>query len=324
MENDSTKNNAGHEIDLWEILQKFGRWIGRIFCAVFIFLFRKSLWLACFVAVGVVIGLSLFLSNKPYYSAYMLIRANVEDNFFYVNLINEELSLENIRNPLEWVRKLTIPASIAKQIYSIRACYGIDINKDGLPDLIDENNDYISSRDSSKVAKILRGSFYINVLTYSHDVFPHIRKNLLDFINKNEYLQRHNVRRIEEINEQISYLRQQMNRFDSLQYYEYFQKETAKRASIGSGQFLVLNEPTQPLYHNDLIGLNNQILSRNTTLQLYSEPVTIMQEFAETFRQKNNLLFYVKPSVIYSLLFGFIFLIIWDYRKQLLKLYRGK
>ncbi|MDR2358521.1 MAG: hypothetical protein LBD87_01805 [Prevotellaceae bacterium] len=323
MENDSTKNNAGQEIDLWEILRKFGCWIAKIISAVFIFFFRKSIWLACFVFAGIAIGFLLYASHKPYYSSHMLVRANVADNFFYVNLINEELSLENIRTPLEWVRKLTIPASIAKQIYSIRACYGVDINKDGLPDIIDEDHKYISSRDSSKVAKILHGSFYINVWAYSHEVLPHIRQNLLNFINKNEYVQQHNVRRIEEINEQISYLNQQINRFDSLQRYEYFQKSDTKKA-VGSGQLLVLNEIPQPLYHGELIGLNNQVISRYTTLQLYSDPVTVVQEFAETFRRKNNFLFYVKPLAIYSFLVGLVFIIIWDYRKQLWKLYRGK
>jgi hypothetical protein len=323
MENNSTKNNAGQEIDLWEILQRFGRWLARVFSAIFIFFFRKSLWLAGFILAGMAVGFFLYASHKPYYSSHMLVQANVADNFFYVNLINEELSLENIRNPLEWVRKLTIPASIAKQIYSIRACYGIDINKDGLPDIIDEDHKYISSRDSSKVAKILHGSFYINVWAYSHEVLPHIRQNLLNFIDKNEYVQRHNVRRKEEVNEQISYLHQQISRFDSLQRYEYFQKDNAKKA-VGSGQLLVLNEQQQPLYHDQLISLNNQIISKNTTLQLYSEPVTIVQEFAETFRRRNNILFYIKPLVIYSFILGLIFVILWDYRKQLLKLYRGK
>ncbi|MDR1406099.1 MAG: hypothetical protein LBI89_02715 [Prevotellaceae bacterium] len=323
MENDATKKHAGQEIDLLEILRKCGQWCANVLRAVFVFLLRKSVWLACFALTGIAIGLSLYASHKPYYSAHMLVQANVVDNFFYVNLINEELAVENISNPLDWVRKLAIPATVAKKIYSVRACYGIDLNKDGLPDIIDEENKYILSRDSAKVAKILRGSFYISVWAYSHEVLPHIRQNLMNFINRNEYVQRHNVRRVEEVNEQIAYLQQQINRFDSLQKYEYFQKDKDKKA-IGSGQLLVLNESTQPLYHSELISLHNQLLEKNTTLQLYSEPVTITQEFAETFQRKNNFMFYVKPLVICSLLVGFILLLVWDYRKPLLKLYRNR
>jgi hypothetical protein len=253
----------------------------------------------------------------------MLVRANVVDNFYYVNLINEELSLENISSPLDWVRKLTIPASIAKQIYSIRACYGVDINKDGLPDIIDEDNKYISSRDSSQAAQILQADFYITIRTYSHDVLPHIRQNILTFISKSEYVQQHNAWRIESIKGEINYFNQQLDRFDSLQRYEYFQKENTKRASIGGGQLLVLNDPPQPLYHDELIRLKGQIGERNTILQLYSDPVTIIQEFAETFRRRNNLMFYVKPFVIYFFLIGLAFTILWSYRKQILKLYRS-
>jgi hypothetical protein len=323
MENDFAKDHAGQEVDLWEILRKFSRWLAKVLGAVFTFLLRKSIWLACFVLAGAAIGFGLYVSDKPYYSSYMLVKANVADNFFYINLINEELSLENIRNPLEWVRKLTIPASIAKQIYSIRACYGIDINQDGLPDIIDEDHKYISSTDSSKVAKVLHGSFYINVWAYSNEVLPHIRQNLLNFINKNAYVQMLNERRIEETREQISYLQQQITRFDSLQRYEYFQKGADKKA-VGGGQLLVLNEVPQPLYHADLIELNDQVIAKNTVLQLYSEPVTIVQEFAETFRRKNNLLSYIKPLVIYSFFLGLAFSLLWDYKKQLWELYIGK
>jgi hypothetical protein len=323
MENDSTKNNAGHEIDLWEILQKFGLWIGGILRAVFLFLLKKSVWLACFVIAGAAIGICLFVTNKPYYSTHMLVRANVVDNFYYVNLINEELSSENISSSLEWVRKLTIPASIAKQIASIRACYGVDINKDGLPDIIDEDNKYISSPDSSVAAQILQGSFYITVKTYSHDVLPHIRQNLLNFICKSEYVQQHNAWRIESIKGEIDYFNQQLNRFDSLQRYEYFQKENTRRTAIGGSQLLLLSDTPQPLYHDELIKLNNQIAERHTILQLYSDPITIKQEFAETSRQKNSLMFYVKPLILYAFLIGLVLAIIWNYRKQILKLYRS-
>jgi hypothetical protein len=323
METYPEQKNARHEVDLLEVVRKGIRWCTNVLRAVFVFLFRKSIWLICFALAGAAIGFGLHVSDKPYYSAHMLLRTNVADHFFYVNLINEELSEKNISSSLDWVRKLTIPASIAKKIYSIRACYGVDINKDGLPDIIDEDNQYINARDSSKVAQILPGSFYIRVWAYSHEVLPHVRQNLLNFINNNEYVKRHNRQRIEDINGQIEYLQQQINRFDSLQRYEYFQKDKNKR-SVSGGQLLVLNEVPQSLYHAALIDLNNQILGKKATLQLYSEPITVAQEFAETFRRQNNLMSYVKPLVINALLVGFVFLLVWDYRKTLWKLYHDR
>ncbi|MDR0711950.1 MAG: hypothetical protein LBF67_06370 [Prevotellaceae bacterium] len=233
------------------------------------------------------------------------------------------MSPNNIDASQDLVRKLGITESTAKQIHSIRAHYCVDLNKDGFPDVIDKNNKYATSLDSTKAAKILPNMFHIKIQAYSSEIFPHVRQSIIDFINKNSYVQRQNARRIEEISEQISYLHQQQSRFDSLQQYEYFQKQSAKK-TIGSGQLLVLNEQIQPLYHGDLIALNDQILGKNTLLQLYSEPITIIQDFTETSSRENNMMFYIKPLGIAGLLIGLIFIIIRDYRKPLWDLYNKK
>jgi hypothetical protein len=322
--NSKTINVAGQEIDLWDILQRFGRWCAKAAFALFIFLLRKSVWLAGFILAGVAVGGILYVTSKPFYSTHMHLKVNVVDNFFYLNLINENFAPENIDNPQDLAKKLAIPEKIAEQINAIRACYGVDLNKDGLPDIIDEENKYMFSEDSVKAAQVLHNMFYISAWVYSNETLPYIRKSVIDFINQNEYLQRHVTRRIAEINEQIAYLHLQLNRFDSLQQYEYFQKERAGNKKVGSGQLLILNEQTQPLYHSDLINLNEQIVAKNSILELYSDPITIVQEFSDKTRQKNTLMFYVKPFVIYFFLIGLIFVLVWDYRKTLLQLYLGK
>ncbi|MDR2814850.1 MAG: hypothetical protein LBB79_09410 [Prevotellaceae bacterium] len=324
MENKSTKNDVEQEIDLWEILQNFGRWLAKITRIFFLFLLRKSVRLACFIFVGVATGGILYIRSKPDYSTRLLMRVNTVNDFFYVNLINENLARErNINIFRELVNKLAIPENIAKQIKHIQACYAIDFNKDGLPDAMDENNEYSNSRDSTKIKQILHSMFYVNVHVYSTEALPHIRKSIVNFINNNDYVQRHNAQRIEKLNERTSYLNHQQTRLDSLQRVEYFQKERNKK-SASSGQLLVLNEQPQPLYHAELISLNNQILENNTELLLYAEPVTIIQDFAETSRRSNGVLHYVVPFAISFFFIGLAFLAIWDYRKSLAKLYREK
>jgi hypothetical protein len=323
MEDNSINNNVNQEIDVWEILQKFGLWFAGILRKLFIFLLRKSIKIACFTLVGVAIGEILYISSEPYYSTYMLVKANVASNFFYVTLLNENLAAGNTKASENLVQKLGISESTARQIKSIRAYYCVDLNKDGFPDIIDKENVYSASIDSLKAAKILPDLFYIRVLAYSSDVLPYIQHNILNFINKNDYVQRHNARRIEEINEQISYLHQQQSRFDSLQQFEYFRKESTKKTS-GNGQLIVLNEQAQPLYHDQLIELNNQIMEKNTKLQLYADPITIVQDFAETFYRENSAMFYIKPLGIASFLVGLVFFICWDYRKQLKRLCHKK
>lgn len=315
--------SSEQEINLWEVLQKTSRWCFQKARIFLIFLLKKSIWITCFIFAGIAVGGVLYLLSKPYYSANMLVRANVADNFFYVSLINTNLAPENISSLHQASLKLNIPEDIVEQIKSVRACYAVDLNKDGLPDAIDEKNKYIFSEDSSQAAKILLGSFYINTQVYSPEALPYIRRSVMDIIDKNSYIQRLNARRLEEINQQISYLHQQQYRFDSLQQYEYFQKERDKKR-VGNGQLLILNEQSQQLYHNELISLNNRILENNTVLQLYSDPITIIQEFSETPGRKNSLIFYAIPFIIAFLLGGLLFLIIRDNRKTLVRLYREK
>jgi hypothetical protein len=326
MENKTnTQNNVQQEIDLWGILQKFGqfiRWCIKAMCAVLLFILRKSVQLSFFVLAGVIVGGLLYIFSKPFYSTKMQLNANVADNFFYITLVNENFATENFNDAVDLAHKLNMSESMAKQIMSIRACYGIDLNQDGLPDLVDEKSRYISARDSAKAAKVLRHIFYINAQVYSQEALPYIRKGIMDFINKNEYVIRHNARRLETVNEQVAYLYLQQKRFDSLQHYQYFVKESVKKPT--TGQLLVWNEQTQPLYHSDLISLNDQIVEKNSILTLNADPVMIVQDFTETTRRKNSLMFYLKFPVAASLLIGVIFILIWDYRKMLMKLYRGE
>ncbi|MDR3367379.1 MAG: hypothetical protein LBO71_10510 [Prevotellaceae bacterium] len=319
MENNYTKDNIGQEVDLWDILQRFGRWCAKTTSVFLIFLLRKSVRLVCFALVGVIVGAIWYIISTPFYSTYMLVRVNDRENhFFYANQINANFSTsENL------AQKFAIPDSIAKQISSVRAYYAIDANKDQIPDFIDEKNIYMFSNDSVKADKVLHNLLYINAQVYSNKALPYIRQSIVDFINKNEYAQRYNMRRVMEINERVSYLQQQVRRLDSLQQYEYFQKASAKKA-VGSGQLLVLNEQVQSLYHNELISLNSQITRYNTELQLYAEPITIVQDFAETYSRKNSLTFCVKNFIIFFLLVGLIFVLIQDHKKTLARLYRGK
>jgi hypothetical protein len=323
MENNLTRNDAGQEIDLWDILQKFGRWGAKFVLAFVTLLVKKSVWLVCFALAGLAAGSGLYFVSNPYYSANMCVQVNVADNFFYVTLINENLSPRNITDSRDLSQKLNIPENIAKQVRAIWACYGVDLNKDGFPDMVDEENKYFFSNDSLKAAKVLHGLMYINVQVYSQEALSYLNQSIVEFINKNKYVQSHNARRIADAHEQISYLQQQVKWLDSLQQYEYFQKGYPLK-NTRSGQFLIWNEQQQSLYHSDLLSLNNEILSKYRTLELYSEPITILQDFVGMSRRKNNLMFYAKPLIVNFSLIGLIFLIIWDYRKLLVKLYRKK
>jgi hypothetical protein len=311
------------EINLLEIVQKIGRWCFKIVRIVFIYLLQRSIPLAIFIFAAVVFSGLLYSLSKPFYSTSMLVRANVENDFFYVTLINANFSRRHVPKSEDLAQRLGVSEAIAKQIKSIQAYYAVDLNNDGLPDAPDERGKFIFSEDSIKASRILHTIFYVNARVYSTEVYQHIRQSIMNLVGKNEYIRQQNERRLAVVREQIVYLHQQQYRFDSLQQYEYFQKEKGKK-SADRGQLLILNEQNQPLYHNDLIGLNNQILGNHTTLELYADPLTVVQDFSLTTRRTNGLMYYVKPLVLIFFFLGLISLLVWDYRKYFLKLYREK
>jgi hypothetical protein len=317
-----TENPHEQEIDLWAILQKTSKWCVNILRIVIVFLVQKSIWLLTFAVVGALLGCTLYKISKPYYNSTMQLYSNVLSNDYFVDAINNEFS--HIIKPKDFAKKLAVPDSIAKQIRSIEACYGIDLNKDGRVDIIDEKNKYIHHRDSSRAARIVYGVFYVNVHAYSvnEDILSTIRNNVMQFISTNEYVQLHNQEKIVSLQEQTKYIESQISRLDSLQQADYFKAEKDLKKS--AGQLLILNEKDHQLYHGDLLGLDDRILNIHTTLALYSDPVTITQEFSETDRRKNNLVYYVRPSGIIFLLLGFVFVLIWDNRKTLRKLFASK
>jgi len=322
--NESTpieKNNP-QEIDLWEILKKvyiglkdLGKWLYEALLFLVGFAIRKFVWLLCCAVIGG--GLAFFLyKSSPYYNSVLQLRSNVLSNSFFVNLVNETMSESN-RDYKVLAQKLNMPDSLAKKIQSIKAYYGVDVNKDTIVDFLDKNNTYIRSTDTLKAAMIVPRLFFIDAVVSTDTVLPYIKRSILNMFENNEYVTQHNKRRLIQIKGRMNELAVQLSRLDSLQKVDYFNQEHRYNTKAGNTSLMLSLE--QKLYHYDIMWLLQQRMSLESALALDSLSITLVKDFSETPNFKQSLWSYIADAVGYALLIGFPLLLLWEYRKKIIQ-----
>ncbi|MDR3180550.1 MAG: hypothetical protein LBT61_01305 [Prevotellaceae bacterium] len=314
-----SKNVKGsnNEIDLLDILSCIWNGLGKTFRVISIFLIKKSLWLIGFILLGMAVAFLFYNASQRYYTSTMVAQMNVLSNTYVVDYINR---LGESRDSLVYAKVLNIPVSAAKHISSVNAFFGIDTDGDNNVDYVDVNRTFqYSSQDTikRKVPKI----FYVQVTVSESSIFPLINKGITTALKNNPHFVELNKTRTAQLKEMIAELEAQYQRLDSLERSEYFNTE---RLTLRTGQILILNGKERQLYHEPLLRIRNEILSHKQKLALYSEPITIIQDFPALSIVDNPLSSYVKKWVLIFLCAGIVFLIIRHNWKKVSKLIREK
>jgi len=81
---------------------------------------------------------------------------------------------------------------------------------------------------------------------------------------------------------------------------------------------IVLNEKDFKLYHETLLGLQSRKQDLEKELELYPEPITVIQPFTELGIEKVNLIKELIGKAIFGALIGFIVSLLWQYRKDMI------
>ena len=149
------KDQSNDEIDIFEfcsrIYMEFKRLIIRLkdsIVSVIIFLIRKSLWAVSFALFGYL----WHNISKPYYSSSLKATTGGiydETEKKYIGGVDNVVIIDHI-NKLDKLTKkpdllanyLNVKKNVADNIRSIKAFYGIDVNKDMRPDYIDMKDSY--------------------------------------------------------------------------------------------------------------------------------------------------------------------------------------
>ena len=318
--NQKTHND---EIDLIELFHKLGqktiglfRWLTRSMLLIIVFFIRNFYIIIGFIIIGGFIGYGMFKLSKEYYSSDMVIRTNTlppADFIAYVNTIHElTKDAASAKDFSTLSRTLQIDDTVTRKIKDIQAYYIIDMRKRNGGYLVDYGRKFDLQKDT---LSRLSNRVEVRVEVYNNEIFEYVKKGLYNYFNSNSYINQLNNNRMTQLRELISKTRAQINKLDSLEDVQYFQKNIMPQYK--SGQIVFLNQPEVKLLHPDLIDLFKQKQSYQKELEIYKDPITIIEDFTPLSKVENSRSKYV---IIWGFVFGVIGILVmfyWEQRKSI-------
>ncbi len=318
----ATEEKRNDEIDLIEVFQKMGQGIKNLFNHFFNFLYKFLLFLIrrAFI-IGIVLilllafGVFKYKTSPSFYSSTLEAYSNAMSSIDMINYVNNinELFIEKDFEALE--SKLGINSTELEKIKKVKAYKVIDLNKDGVTDLVDFNEKYATSDTT-----ISETRFVIKVEVFDQGVFPVIQKSILEYIESNNYIKELNTIRKRQLQELITKLNDEISLLDSLKKYEYFKKQD--QLTPQAGQLLVMNEKETQLYHEQIISLYRQKQSLEERLEIRMEPITIIQDFSALSVTENKLITYLKTYGIWGIVLGLLIAVFIENRKVIKKVFQ--
>ena len=298
---------------MWTAFKSFLTGIKNLFVTIIIYLIRKSLWIGSFAVAGILIGFLLYGISRPFYSSFLEGNTGGVDNSAVIDHINK---LDLVANKPDLLANyLGITFEQATEIRSIKAYYGIDINRDWKPDYIDLKDTY-NPKDTMQLR--VPSYVYIKVSVYDESVFPVLRKGLFQFIESNTYIKdlftidrNQKAQLMKEIELEIA-------KIDSLQ-----KSQIRKEIKPDKGQTVVVgNMPEPRSFYNEILALYGRKQGIEKELEISDEIITVVQEFTPLQREERPVFIYMFIVGGAMAVMGLFCALLWQYRKTIWRLIR--
>lgn len=317
-------NQRNDEIDLLELFRLIGRktgqffiWIVRSFLLIIAFFVRNALIIGIFIVVGGLIGFVKFKTSKPYYTSEMTLRTNAIKAGDFISYVNRIHSLFQDRNIPQLASILEIEDSTVSQIRDIQAYWIVDVNKDGVGDYTDYKN-HFNLKDTTQAR--LDDRVTVEVSVFQQDAFDKLKSGLHNYMVSSSWVNEINANRIEQLNGLIRQINQQLSKLDSLENFEYFQKDMLPE--VKDGQIVFMNEQETKLFHDDIIRLLRLKQNYEKELTVYKDPITVIEDFTPLTRAANPFSKYAMIFVLIFAIAGTLFVFVreqWGNIKKLLE-----
>ncbi len=317
------KRTGNDEIDLLELFRSFGNFIARIFRGLFnaviwflIFSIRK--WLYLLIAVITALLFSYFFAKvqqEMYYSDLVL-KSNAVENQEMISYINRLGNLTSGGNYRILSSALSIAEEDAQSISDIQAYWFVDRNKDGIIDGADINNRFLTDTTVNKVG----WKFGVRAIVTDPVVFGKITQGIEYYVNSNDYFNKMNEVRLENLREIIDQTGKEVEKLDSLQKKEYFKLEDATR--LKEGQLVFTNEPEIKLFHEDLLKLVRSRQTSQRELSIHNNIISILEDFTITQQPANTAVYYARIVVPVMIVIAYLLAICITYKKRIIEAVR--
>jgi len=323
MSEKNTPVSHNDEIDLLQLFRNFGDFIERIFLGFFnlilqILLFSLKKWVYLLLAVifGLVGSYLMTKTQKSIYYSDLVLKSNTVENQEMISYINRLENLTSKANYPVLANLLGISGEDAEKINSIQAYWFIDKNKDDIVDGSDLDKKFLADTNIAKID----WKFGIRATVTDPTVFNKIASGIIFYVSSSDYFNRMNEVRLNDLKEIVEQTGKEVEKLDSLQKKEYFMLEDVAR--LREGQLVFTNDPEIKLFHYDLLRLVRNKQESQTELTIYSEIITLLEDFVITQKPTNNIMFYARKLVPVFLVLAYILALFITYRKKISEVIR--
>jgi len=299
---------------MWAAFKNFLINIRDAIISFIIFLIRKSLWIVAFALFGMILGYVFhsFLT-KGYISSIEGDTGGI-DNTVVIDHINK---LDQLKGKPELMANyLGMTIEQVKAINYIKACYGIDVNRDGKWDFIDLKKSY-NPKDTMQIR--IPSFVHIRISVNDESILPTLRKSLLQYINNNTYIQvLYKIDReqkealIEEVDKEIE-------KIVKLQ-----EARIRKEANtVDVGQVVVMgNEAETKLYYQDILSLHERRQHIKRKLEISDEIIVVVQDLTPLGFEERSAIKVIATLGGFMAIMGIFSSLCWQYRRRIWELIR--
>lgn len=308
------ENNNG-DLGLIDILQVVGKWVvdglkqilDWVLKLVFFALKMWKVLVVAAVLIAIASVASYRLQDKQY-KASMIVKSNVVEAgqmklYFdgFGSKLNNDLMLDEEKTTLLGLD------SVQRSLISVFATnFCVDDDRDGILDAIDYNGRLESSADNLD-------SLHLAVTVCFEDitVLPALTEGFVNYISNIELVKKMNQSRLRQLDNRIGYLKDEIALLDTFQYTN-SNAANLDNSLQSSGSHIVVDNRKVLLYRekSQLLEQSEELLMQR---DVFSEPITIVEEFAVSPAAINSLFHILKSNLIKGLALVYLLLLLFSY-----------
>jgi hypothetical protein len=306
------------EIDLGEILvfiyRRFNamlRRLGIVFGIVAAYLLRKSLWLALFIAVGVVAGILLDRYIPKVYRSEAIVRSNNLAINIVVDNIEKLNNLCKIKNTQELSTQLNISDLEAEKICRLSASYGLLTRSDYFRNS-EQPMYYVREYEWDDTTMIASKFVKIEVDVLDENIYAKLMPGLLHFISNNSFGHRVNTLRVDQLKSQIAYTEKEIATLQQIQTTNTSKNNTSVQLGLSG----VIQKSEQVQLHETINKLYHSKIELEREYMLFTQPATVISDFSKAYTPTVSLYSYIVRATLIIIALGLAALLLWDRNRK--------
>ncbi len=277
---------------IWSLIKKIGScfgWLGRL-------AYQQRIIVGLCTLIGV--GVGVYFSLHKVYRGEVEIKINLNDAYFYKNVIDPLYSQCRYRDYDKIASDFGISVDEARKIASVKAYYYIDYLGDGTPNEINYKETFDGS-DTTDVIMSDRLRLVVDCL--DKDLLSRMDSCFNHFFSQNPQIVRENDLSKAMLNERINAVTKEIAVLDSLRRKEYFQRKEHVNLSTDK---MVLVEREIKLYHPEILALESERYSLIKLRNTFDNGVVFNSRFEVNPRPLNRRLVVIPKYAVIGFIGG--------------------